>query len=197
MSSQYAMVFYPEDAALAVRSVQYKTQLLSGLTEAGFLGTALSSAALHQPIDYEAYLPGEHFFQFITFMGCSPQLVVTPPENDSEWSQFCHIEIKQYQNPQFLKGLNKLKYTCPKCKSRPGELPDLRQWSAGELSVCCKKCRKLTLVENLNWRHSAAFANFKLIIHSVYPHEAIPAEKFLGHLKQYTDEQWNYFYSEG
>ncbi len=60
----------------------------------------------------------------------------------------------------------------------------------------CPKCQKSSLVEKLKWCHSAGFGQLFIIIHSVYPSEAVPTEQLLNLLHLDTSDIWDYFYYE-
>ncbi len=222
MKSQYAMILYPQTVysqdscsrdycshapcsrdycsqAPCSREVspEDKKQIIAGLKEEGFLGEFFSVGYDGQE-EQTGYLIGDNFLKLITFLGCSLHLAVTIPENSSDWKHFCHIEIQQYPQPRFFKGLNIPKCSCPQCKSRiVKSLPEMDQWQPGSLQIVCPKCQQTSLVEELNWCHSAAFSSLIIIIHSVYPSEAIPTEKIMKILNAtYLDEKWDYFYYE-
>lgn len=192
MNSQYGMVFYPNSIVF-----RDKEKVLVRLTEAGFLGDKFSLQYEGQKEKHTGYLLADNFLKLITFLGCSPHMTVLPPEKESDWSHFCHIEIQQFQSPCYFKGLDNSRCSCPQCKSRVTKvLPDMAQWTADTMSLVCPKCGQTTRLEDLNWRHSAGFGVFFIVIHSVYPSEAIPTQKLMKLLSPESLEDWDYFYFE-
>ena len=199
MNSQYGMVFYPQNACFQNIGSETRNQMLAGLSNEGFLGEFFSIRYEGQKEAQTGYLIGDKFLKLITFLGCSPHLAVSPPEKIADWGNFCHIEIQQYQSPVFFKGLNNSRNSCPQCKSRVAKmLPKMEQWEPDSMHIVCPKCHQTSLAEDLNWRHSAGFGTFFIIIHSVYPHEAVPTEQLLNIFRHASDsfEQWDYFYYE-
>ena len=199
MNSQYGMVFYPKNVCFQKIASENSNQILAGLNNEGFLGEFFSIHYEGQKEAQTGYLIGDNFLKLITFLGCSPHLAVSPPETLSDWAHFCHIEIQQHQSPVFFKGLNNSRSSCPRCKSRVANiLPDMEQWQPGAMRITCPKCHQSSLVEALNWRHSAGFGTFFIIIHSVYPSEAVPTEQLLEILRRESGsfELWDYFYYE-
>ncbi len=199
MNSQYGMVFYPQNACFKKVSPEHRNQVLAGLSSEGFLGELFSIRYEGQKKAQTGYLIGDKFLKLITFLGCSPHIAVSPPENIADWGNFCHIEIQQHQNPIFFKGLNNSRSSCPQCKSRVAKmLPEMQQWIPDSMHIVCPKCHQTSLVEDLNWRHSAGFGTFFIIIHSIYPNEAVPTDQLLNIFKHESGsfEPWDYFYYE-
>lgn len=200
MKSQYAMVLYPQDSLIESffekKSGINKEQLIEKLTNDGFLGDFFCVNYDGQE-EQTGYFIGDNFLKLITFLGCSPHLAVALPKEISDWNHFCHIELQQFQSPKFFKGLNRPKCSCSQCKSRLTlKLSDLDSWTPGSMKMTCSKCQYVERVEELNWRHSAGFGAFFIVVHSVYPSEAIPTEQLMMLLKQNSLNQWDYFYYE-
>lgn len=197
MNSQYGMVFYLQNAGFQNIGSENSNQVLAGLSNEGFLGEFFSIRYEGQKEAQTGYLIGDKFLKLITFLGCSPHLAVSPPEKIADWGNFCHIEIQQYQSPIFFKGLNNSRSSCPQCKSRVAKtLPEMQQWVPDSMHIVCPKCHQTSLAEDLNWRHSAGFGTFFIIIHSIYPNEAVPTEQLLSLFKLESSENWDYFYYE-
>ncbi len=194
MNSQYDMVFYPQDLEYVPGALN---ELLSNLKTAGFIGDSFAVPSSNKKSEPKGYLIGEDFLKLITFLGCSPHIEVTPSESMTDGGNFCYIEILQFQKPKYFKGLNHPKCSCPQCKSRVTKvLPELEQWIPDSQWVSCPKCRQNTLTENLNWRHSAGFGQFFIVVHSIYPNEAVPTDKLMNLLRSVSHKDWDYFYYE-
>ncbi|WP_214660552.1 hypothetical protein [sulfur-oxidizing endosymbiont of Gigantopelta aegis] len=199
------MVFYPQPIGLNNLSQAAVEQILTALSDAGFLGDFFTKEYANETNEVQSgYLIGSDFLQLITFLGCAPHIEIVIPEEASAWKQFCHIEIQQYQQSIYYKGLNNPKCSCPHCTARVAKnLPDSfkhdSQWQANKLYIECPKCHEKSLVENLNWRHSGGFGAFFIVVNSIYPNEAVPTEKLLQILQQASKgvfASWDYFYSE-
>jgi len=200
MNSQYAMVLYSKSFSSDLMSAERNENLIQKLKDSGFLGDFFSKSYFDEnnhKVQKRGYLIGEHFLKIVTFLGCSPHLAIELPEKIADWKNFCYLEIRQHQSPYFFKGLNRPKASCPHCQSRLAlSLSDMEQWQVGTMDTRCPKCQNSSLVENLKWRHSAGFGLLFIVIHSVYPSEAVPTEKLLGLLNIDTPDVWDYFYYE-
>lgn len=193
MKSNYGMVFYPENHKFVPEN---RDALLVSLQSEGFIGDFFLVNE-NQQDEQSGYLIGEEFLKLITFLGCSPQIQVTPPKTISEWGNFCYIEIQQFGKPRYFKGLNQPKCSCPQCKSRVTRaLPSMAEWLPGIQQVICPKCGQVTLTENLNWRHGAGFGQLFIVVHSIYPNEAVPTDKLMRLLLSASNQTMNYFYFE-
>ena len=192
MKNQYGMIFFSKNLNYQPDDI---SALIYGFQKEGFIGDSfVISPQTEEPT---GYLIGDEFLKLITFLGCSPHIEVTPPEQLTDWGNFCYIELQSFQEPRFYKGLNQLKCSCPSCKSRVTKnLPNLDQWAPESQQVICSKCQQTTLPEDLNWRHGAGFGQFFIRVNSIYPNEAVPTEKLMGLLKFITNENWDYFYFE-
>lgn len=188
MKSQYGLVFYPLRLDYQPKNTE---PFISKLQAQGFLGESF------QAHGHSGYLIGEDFLKLLTFLGCAPHIEIAPPEQLSNWVNFCYVEIRQFQQPHYFKGLNKPKCSCPHCRSRVvNALPDMSQWLPGTLTLTCPKCQQSVLAEALNWRHGAGFGQFFIMVNSVYPSEAVPTDKLMALLHTISNEHWDYFYFE-
>jgi hypothetical protein len=173
------------------QSAQSCDGLVTELSSAGFTGERFTAHGK------EGYLIGDKFLQLITFLGCAPHIEISPPENPEQWHQFCHIEFQRHSSAHFFKGLNNPKCACPECKARvTALLPDMLDWQPGTKSLTCPKCQTSSLTEQLNWRHGGGFGQFFIVVHSVYPNEAVPTDQLMSLLKTSSGFAWDYFYFE-
>ncbi len=185
-NNKYGLVFNPQ--SLSCSSAEAK-ELIKKLQGAGFIGDEFGIE------DYQANLVGENFLKMITFLGCSPQIELTPPDKDN-WHNFCHIQCQYFQQPVYYKGMKRVRCSCSQCGARITEpLPDLNHWQPAQQMIRCSKCQEKRPVEQLNWRHGAGFGQFFISIHNIYPNEAVPSEQLMTLLNSFQGG-WNYFYYE-
>mgnify|MGYP001820540692 FL=1 len=188
MSSRYGLIFHAENPLFAPLDAEKFTE---HLRSAGFLGEYFESA--HQ----SGFLIGDEFLKQILFLGCSPNIEIIPPEHTADLANFCYIELKQESRPVFIKGLQRLKCVCPACKTRINAVPlEPGTWHPGNHSLKCPKCRQNTLLEHLDWKQTAGFGKYFIVIHNVFPHEAVPTDKLLKILQLPGAQIWRYFYFE-
>lgn len=157
------------------------TALSACLNDIGLTGEKIS----------DFFLCGSQFAQLITFMGCSPHLVMTPPDDGSE--NFCHIRLLQFDQPKLLTGQQTAPPRCPACRFRISDWEntlkpdDVNDWD-------CPKCRQQTPVAHLDWRQSAGAGKILIEIKNIFPGEAVPVDKLLAALKNLSGNNWKYFY---
>ena len=129
---------------------------------------------IDQHIAHNRYATGDHFLSHVTFMGCSPDIELTPQDN----SPYCYIEFEQQDKPLFIVGHNIKQATCYHCKQRTDN-PEL-----------CPNCNKTLDPLRLNWRKTAFYARSWIAIGNIYELEAIPNDLFLSALEKETGVRW-------
>ena len=142
-----------------------------------------------QTTDY--FLCGNQFAQLITFMGCSPHLVFSPPDDGS--SSFCHIRILQFKQPTLFTGQQTAPPRCPACRFRISNWKTDLNLDSDELWQC-PQCHQQTPVTHLDWRQSGGAGNILIEIKNIFPGEAVPVDKLLAALRNLSGSNWKYFY---
>jgi hypothetical protein len=170
-------------------------ELIARLQEVAFLDEQLDS-----PLDTKdpnRFLVGERFLQYITFMGCSPSLELSPPAGGS--MDYCHIHFSTITpEPRFRNASHNVFARCPHCRKRISNWSQaLSIWSKDSSAVNfnCDKCAEQVSLYQLGWRHTAGFARLFIDIYSIYPQEGIPTDQFLSLLETQTGTQWDYFFT--
>ncbi len=167
--------------------------LIETLRRSGFLGAEYHHALAP---DSRRWLAGERFLRLITFLGCSPYLAFKPPADGSD--DFCHIELDgPHPRPRFHHGRNTRTGQCPVCRFRPDDTQALiaRAAQAPDAPWTCPRCGATTPLGALNWRRNAGSGRLFLIVHSVFPNEAVPNPELLQALQQASGEEWRHFYT--
>lgn len=148
------------------------------------------------------YLAGERFLESIVFLGCSPQLRLSPPQGDDpagQQEEFCHVQIEATPGrTQFLGMDNTREPICPNCGCRVTDWREMvHTWThnPADYHWQCPGCSTRWPVAALNWRKSAGFARCALLIWGVHESEAVPAEPLLSRLRGLTGSPWRYFYA--
>jgi len=137
------------------------------------------------------YLPGDNFLSLLTFLGCSPNINLSPTDNEDH----CHISlIKQTDNPQCLGYTRTCNPKCPHCTKR------ISNWKTGNWqlagSTClCDKCGMESNYDKLNWKQECGFGRCGFEVAHIYPHEAVPTDQLINALKKKTGFDWKYCYS--
>jgi len=178
----HRLVLYPLDSSLKPDLQGLQQALL----ETGLIGER------HDWQGQQHFLPGEHFLERVTFLGCSPFINLAPPENDAQGSEYCHIQLANVkEQAEFLGGGNVRVPRCPHCKQA------LDNWQAGLAepeSFSCGYCGENVPLSSVNWRRSAAFACCSVHIWGIHDGEAVPSERLMTVLKEATGSDWGYFY---
>jgi hypothetical protein len=164
-----------------------RTRLVAQLAEAGFIGSAMP--------EKDFYKPGEEFFRFITFLGCSPVVALGEPGATAE---ICRIEIPPaLATPVFAAGANLKPPRCPGCGFRSPEARAIgAAWQNDPLrhAWTCPGCGREYSAPQLRWRHSAGFGRFFLRIWGVFEGEAVPSEYLINILMAEDQRPWSEFY---
>jgi len=173
--------------------------LANALSEIEFIGEQLPVAdpAIAPTINNgQRFLIGDQFLNFVTFMGCSPAIEIEPPDNGSE--DFCHVVISPaHDKTEFCADAAGKGPRCPHCRHEEQDWQTLAKQYQDDtaLEYACPQCQQITPLLNLNWRKSAVAARIFISIYSVFPNEAVLADKVLQVLEQATGARWRYFYS--
>jgi hypothetical protein len=182
------LILHPAPPAAIPGSI---TDLITGLQDIGFLASPLEAAPDTR------YLAGDRFLQLITFLGCSPQIQLEPPEGGS--LDFCHVSLSGPSGMvRFVAGSMSAPPRCPRCRSKNAAWEQMIEaWHRDRAGFrwTCPSCGAASEVSRLNWRQGAGFGRFFLEIQNIFPGEAVPGDELLRTLEASTDTPWVYFYA--
>jgi len=86
------------------------------------------------------YLPGDRFMNLLTFLGCSPDIALTPQDGEN----YCFIRLhKTTPEPRLYQGSNTKPPHCRRCRQAK------KDWQACEQQDYCAQCHLAERVENL------------------------------------------------
>jgi len=163
--------------------------LLDHLRDIGFIGESFTRG------QEQGFLIGDRFLQLITFMGCSPHIELTPPEDGGS---FCHVRLLGPEAEALLLiGRNAQAPRCGECR---GRIEDWREQSEAWRQqpslnqVSCPRCGALQRPVDLDWRRQAGAARLLLEVVDVFPGEAVPVPGLLRGLEGLGAGPWRYFY---
>jgi hypothetical protein len=143
------------------------------------------------PLTGGGFAVGQAFLQLVTFAGCSPHLVFTPPAPGSR--DFCHLELLgPYRAARMYTGPHTAGPRCPHCNARLRAWQAMREaWQAGS-AWPCPACGQAATVERWRWRRQAAFGRLLIVVRQVFPSEGVPSDRLLTALAQATGTTWDY-----
>jgi len=137
------------------------------------------------------YAAGDGFSRHVVYAGCSPYLVMEPPEKGS--LQFCHVALHgPYAEPRLVTGANTVKPRCPACRARFEDWREhLRAWQAGG-TADCGNCGSRWHPYQLDWRNHAISGRVLVELRNVFPGEASPSDVLLHGLADAAGIDWHY-----
>ncbi|MET0029020.1 MAG: hypothetical protein ABW101_15430 [Candidatus Thiodiazotropha sp.] len=144
------------------------------------------------------YLLGDNFMRWVSFMGCSPFIRLTPGEDGEA---FCHLVINgPSRHPRLITGRNTTAPRCNNCRKRlPDWEPIFATWQEEDpgWEAVCPHCGHLQDPARYNFRQTAGCGRLFLSIENIFPQEAIPDPGLLTHLQTASDgHSWHYFYQQ-
>lgn len=178
---QYKLVLYP---AIPEFSILKSAEIIAALKKAGLISSEM----------YEnTFLPGAAFMELLSFLGCSPNICLSPADGDI----FCHIIIKSSQSDvQCLGHTATAIPRCPQCKYKLADWRQTPDWQLGTTPCTCPNCHAITAMQNLHWKQECAYGRMAVDIINIHPFEAVPSENLLTMLQTATKLEWNYCYAE-
>ena len=181
-----SLFLFPEDPFLVPPAHGQIPALLQSL---GITGAIL---------DENSYLVGENFLRHITFAGCSPHLVLAPPEDGC--GNFSHLTLHgPFDRLRLFTTTNRSKPRCPQCRlGITGWQEVLPLWLQDPAaSWQCRGCGHTGAVASLDWRQYAAVGRLLLEIHNVFPGEAFPGDVLMREIQTATECSWRHGWADG
>lgn len=175
--SQHALVLHPEDPAAAPEA----EAVIAVLRHCGLIA--------ERPAGTD-HLPGPDFAQHITFMGCSPAVMM-----DDE--ALYRVEVTgPSERPRLHAGANTRPPRCHDCGHRFDDWRE-RLGDTGDASAewTCPGCGRALRPADLDWRRTAGAARTEVVVWGVFEREGIPGDPLLHALGETTGgTPWRYFY---
>lgn len=138
------------------------------------------------------YYTGKDFLSLLTFLGCSPNINLSPDDGD----HYCYIEFSQIKHhPEILGYTTSVSPRCPNCKHKIKTWQNINNWQLANTKLVCEACDHSYAISDLKWRQEGGYGLFSISIMNIHPHEAVPSDKLLQTLQNATNFEWNYFYA--
>jgi len=139
-----------------------------------------------------AFLTGKRFLQLVIFLGCSPNISLSPEVAETEKLTFVSVS-EVSATPRFRLGAGSVVPRCPACRSEV-ELSFAAAMADPTATVPCSNCSAETPLYRLDWRRRAGYGRQFIDVHSVFPHEAVPSDSLLESLAAATGTGWDHCY---
>ena len=138
---------------------------------------------------------GGGFARHVVFAGCSPYLVMTPPEDGS--LAFCHVAVHgPFDLPHLVTGLQAPRPRCPHCRHRFTDWRDLLGAEREMRSLRCPSCHRGVTSCELDWRQHAVCGRVLIELRNVFPGEAVPSDQLMQALCAETAMEWQYGWAQ-
>ena len=171
----FSLYLYPRDAGSSPQGESlYETLEQLGLTA----GRDAQSAV---------FMAGPRLMELVTYLGCSPSLT----EDDSGR----RVSVHQFVYPTGMGGVSFEAVKFPGCGHRISNATDILALPL-DAACACTECGASATVNQINWRKSAAYSTLFIEIAGIFPKEAVPGDELLRALKEATNSEWRWFYSE-
>ncbi len=182
----YRLALHPVDSDYRPTDVE---TLIAPLQAIGLIGEPWPHDAVPR------FLIGEHFLQFVTFMGCAPAIALEPPVDGG--TAFCHVSLRILDDgPRLVADRTQFNPRCPRCGKRsPAWREALATWETmPRQAMSCPLCGEPSEARELDFRHGAALASTFIEIHDIHPREALPTEALFNALRTATGVDWTHAY---
>ncbi len=177
----HSLVFCPRQKGQA--SFDHKS-LIAALKSSGLIGTAI-------PGSESDYFTGERFLELMVFMGCSPSISLEP---DASGDDYSFISIRHHAKPgRIYHGSLTRPPSCSRCKS-PLDIQSLETSLQQHSLPVCNSCQTELDWSEINWNKTIGQACDAILVHNVFPHEAIPADELINTINSASGISWRYFY---
>ena len=153
-------------------------ELEAHLKELGFIAEACETGS-------NDYCTGKSFINLITFLGCSPDIALSPGDGDP----YCFVRLHDMTDEYRLyHGLNTRPPRCTVCQKTRDD------WQHCLQDDFCGQCSLDDRAGTLRWRRQAALSRLVMEVMNIYPHEAVPSSQLLTFLGDVSDVEWGYAY---
>ncbi len=178
----HQLILHPSDPTYAPESI---AAVLRSLQAIGFAGPAL---------DAGRHRIGPRFMEWVSFLGCSPQLRLEPNATGEPFT-WLHLPAP-LEGTRLIAGRNLKPPRCPHCRRTFVARSRLRSLPADPAQQArCASCGRPAQWLALDWRRSACAARWHIAITEVYESEAIPTPALLEALCQISaGRAWGYCY---
>jgi len=174
-AADYRLLLYAKPGQL---SIDKSNTLIEPLSKLGFLGDAIPAAKAD-------YYVGAAFTDLITFLGCSPEIVLSPQDGEN----YCFIHLHEFTaRPVIYQGKNTRPPFCKQCKQ------DQVVWQNAEKKNYCDQCTLDDRATNWVWKKTGVLSRLAISVFNIYPHEAVPSAQLLNSLSDISGVAWGHAY---
>jgi hypothetical protein len=187
----WQLVFCPTDSDWTPLS---HAALIDHFASLGLLAESVAGSAATR------FYIGEHFLQYISFMGCAPAVQFQPDVNAPEAANFIHWQVSPpFPQPQWIIDPQ---HGLPRCHFCQARIDNWREQISNiavppdTTRLRCPHCQRDNHLLELDWRQGAGYARQFVSVVNIYPKEALPTDALLQQLGHTTGIAWRYFYCQ-
>jgi hypothetical protein len=159
---------------------------------APFIDRMTAAGLIGHPLDKDTFQVGSEFLSLLTFLGCAPNIQLSPDDGD----QFCFIRLHPaLDTAQCLGVTGTIRPGCPECRHKLTGWQSDVDWRLATTPIQCPRCGTATTVARLRWRHEGGYGRCALTIARIHPHEAVPTDQLLAALTEASGFDWTYCYA--
>lgn len=172
----YSLFLYPEHSRTQSISAQ---SLEKCLTDNKFVSSSRQQ---------NCFQHGQQLMEYINFLGCSPAVASAEIETT--------IHLHSFNTLTAMGGdsIETIRY--PSCKHPVNDSARLLKNYTPQKRWQCPFCGNQGEIDQINWRKTAGISTLFIEISPVFPREAIPTDKLLHLLQNYSQSNWRWFYSK-
>ncbi len=162
--------------------------LIAALQQTGLIANTPLPATISRITDFHA---GERFLDLIIFLGCSPAIQL---KQDEQGSAYCYISFQQHKTPgKIYTGSLSRPARCGLCQA-PFETDQLNDCVENQTQPVCRQCQKQLGWSDITWNKTTGMTTNAIVIHNIFPHEAVPADELVSVINSTSGLNWRYFY---
>jgi len=187
------LILYPTNP---FASIDNRNNFLNYLEGIGFIGETF------QYFGETHHKPGTKFYEFIEFLNNWTAIILEDTGQGLEEVRrepnrlHCQIELtKVSSEPEIIASVYSLDPKCPFC-GYEAKWDFVNEWyyNKAHFRWICPNCTRDALIYDLDWGGATGFARYFIEIWNIHFDEAVPSERLMKALMQYSGEVWAWFY---
>lgn len=164
-----------------------RDRLIEVLRELGLVG---------DNIDQDDFAAGPGFLDYISFLGCSPQVILAMAEDRESGGcgrEGAYIHIPRETSAHLLVDANARPPRCPQCHKVDADWR--RQWLTVQAAEpVCGHCGTASPAERWQWGRGGGWVGLHAGIVGLHPEETVPSHGLVEAIAESCGGEWRTFY---